>query len=44
MRLTLALDSGFAQQHFARPGVRELRAHMVRRILKLTGAGRGRAC
>ena len=35
------LYSGFAQQHFARPAVRELRAHMVRRILKLTGAGKG---
>ena len=33
------LYSGFAQQHFARPAVRALRAHMVRRILKLTGAG-----
>jgi SAM-dependent methyltransferase len=33
------LYSGFAQQHFARPAVRALRAHMVRRILSLTGAG-----
>ncbi len=33
------LYSGFAQRHFARPAVRALRAHMVRRILKLTGAG-----
>jgi SAM-dependent methyltransferase len=33
------LYSGFAQQHFARPAVRALRAHMVQRILKLTGAG-----
>jgi SAM-dependent methyltransferase len=33
------LYSGFAQRHFARPAVRELRAHMVRRILALTGAG-----
>jgi SAM-dependent methyltransferase len=35
------LYSGFAQQHFARPAVRALRGHMVRRILKLTGAGPG---
>jgi SAM-dependent methyltransferase len=34
------LYSGFAQEHFARPAVRALRAHMVRRILRLTGAGR----
>src|SRR5215475_4204296 len=34
------LYSGFAQQHFARPAVRALRAHMVKRILTLTGAGR----
>src|SRR4051812_49080945 len=34
------LYSGFAQSHFARPAVRALRAHMVRRILALTGAGR----
>jgi SAM-dependent methyltransferase len=33
------LYSGFAQQHFARPAVRALRAHMVRRILAATGAG-----
>jgi SAM-dependent methyltransferase len=33
------LYSGFAQSHFARPAVRELRAHMVSRILSLTGAG-----
>ncbi len=35
------LYSGFAQTHFARPAVRALRSHMVRRILALTGAGRG---
>jgi SAM-dependent methyltransferase len=34
------LYSGFAQQHFAKAAVRELRRHMVRRILKATGAGR----
>jgi SAM-dependent methyltransferase len=34
------LYSGFAQGHFARPAVRALRAHMVRRILALTGAGK----
>ncbi len=33
------LYSGFAQKHFARPAVRALRRHMVRRILQLTGAG-----
>ena len=33
------LYSGFAQQHFARPAVRALRAHMVGRILEATGAG-----
>jgi SAM-dependent methyltransferase len=33
------LYSGFAQSHFARPAVRALRAHMVRRILAATGAG-----
>ena len=33
------LYSGFAQSHFARPAVRALRAHMVRRILQVTGAG-----
>jgi len=32
------LYSGFAQQHFARPAVRALRAHMVARILRVTGA------
>lgn len=34
------LYSGFAQAHFARPAVRALRAHMARRILEATGAGR----
>jgi len=34
------LYSGFAQEHFARPAVRALRAHMVQRILAKTGAGR----
>lgn len=34
------LYSGFAQSHFAKPAVRALREHMVRRILKLTGAGK----
>jgi SAM-dependent methyltransferase len=34
------LYSGFAQAHFAKPAVRALREHMVRRILKLTGAGK----
>lgn len=33
------LYSGFAQQHFARPAVRALRAHMVARILRVAGAG-----
>src|SRR5438046_6938292 len=33
------LYAGFAQQHFARPAVRALRAHMVGRILQATGAG-----
>ncbi len=33
------LYSGFAQQHFAKAAVRELRAHMVKRILAATGAG-----
>jgi SAM-dependent methyltransferase len=33
------LYSGFAQRHFARPAIRALRTHMVRRILALTGAG-----
>src|SRR5579863_9405309 len=31
---------GLAQSHFAKPAVRALREHMVRRILKLTGAGK----
>lgn len=31
------LYSGFAQAHFARPAVRALRMHMVRRILETTG-------
>jgi len=35
------LYSGFAQSHFARPAVRALRRHMVRRILSLSGAGAG---
>jgi SAM-dependent methyltransferase len=35
-----ALYSGFAQRHFAKPAVRELREHMVRRILRVTGAGK----
>lgn len=34
------LYSGFAQSHFARPAVRALRTHMVRRILTATGAHR----
>lgn len=34
------LYSGFAQAHFAKPAVRALREHMVRRILKLTAAGK----
>src|SRR5579864_8415625 len=34
------LYAGFAQEHFARPAVRALRAHMVKRILEKTGAGR----
>jgi SAM-dependent methyltransferase len=34
------LYSGFAQSHFAKPAVRALREHIVRRILKLTGAGK----
>jgi cyclopropane fatty-acyl-phospholipid synthase-like methyltransferase len=33
------LYSGFAQTHFARAAVRALRQHMVRRILRITGAG-----
>jgi SAM-dependent methyltransferase len=32
------LYSGFAQSHFAKPAVRDLRQNIVRRILKLTGA------
>jgi SAM-dependent methyltransferase len=32
------LYAGFAQKHFARPAVRALRGHMVRRILRVTGA------
>lgn len=35
------LYSGFAQSHFARPAVRALRAHMVRRMLAATGANKG---
>jgi SAM-dependent methyltransferase len=35
-----ALYSGFAQRHFAKPAVRALREHMVRRILRVTGAGK----
>lgn len=31
------LYAGFAQKHFARPAVRALRAHMVQRILHITG-------
>ena len=34
------LYSGFAQSHFARPAVRALRAHMVQRILAVTGVTR----
>jgi ubiquinone/menaquinone biosynthesis C-methylase UbiE len=33
------LYSGFAQRHFAKPAVRELRAHMVGRILAAAAAG-----
>lgn len=33
------LYSGFAQAHFARPAVRALRAHMVRRILQAASLG-----
>ena len=33
------LYSGFAQRHFARPAVRALRAHMVKRIVEKTGLG-----
>jgi SAM-dependent methyltransferase len=32
------LYSGFAQRHFAKAAVKELRRHMARRILKATGA------
>lgn len=35
------LYSGFAQQHFAKPGVVAFREHLVRRILRVTGANRG---
>lgn len=35
------LYGGFAQVHFARPAVRALRAHMVRRIIRHTGAQPG---
>jgi 2-polyprenyl-3-methyl-5-hydroxy-6-metoxy-1,4-benzoquinol methylase len=35
-----ALYSGFAQRHFAKPAVRALREHMVRRILRVTGASK----
>ena len=38
------LYGGFAQRHFARPAVRALREHMVRRILRLTGAAAARGC
>jgi cyclopropane fatty-acyl-phospholipid synthase-like methyltransferase len=34
------LYAGFAQEHFARPAVRALRAHMVKRVLAKTVAGR----
>jgi ubiquinone/menaquinone biosynthesis C-methylase UbiE len=34
------LYAGFAQQHFARPAVRALRAHLVAHILRATGAGK----
>lgn len=34
------LYSGFAQRHFAKPAVRAMRAHLVGRILSLTGADR----
>ncbi len=33
------LYSGFAQTHFARPAVRALRRNMVKRLLRVTGAG-----
>ena len=32
------LYAGFAQRHFARPAVRELRRHMVSRVIRVTGA------
>jgi SAM-dependent methyltransferase len=35
-----ALYSGFAQHHFAKPAVRALRRHLVRRILTVSGAGK----
>jgi cyclopropane fatty-acyl-phospholipid synthase-like methyltransferase len=34
------LYSGFAQTHFAKPAVRALRAHMVARILHVSGVGK----
>jgi SAM-dependent methyltransferase len=34
------LYSGFAQQHFAKAAVRDLRVHMVKRILAATGTGK----
>src|SRR5437763_608825 len=34
------LYSGFAQQHFAKPAVRAVREHMVRRILGVANLGR----
>jgi ubiquinone/menaquinone biosynthesis C-methylase UbiE len=34
------LYSGFAQRHFAKPAVRALRRHLVRRILTVSGAGK----
>ena len=38
------LYSGFAQHHFAKPAVRAMRAHLVGRILSLTGAGKSSRC
>jgi ubiquinone/menaquinone biosynthesis C-methylase UbiE len=35
-----ALYSGFAQSHFAKPAVRELRRHLVRRVLEVTSAAK----
>jgi SAM-dependent methyltransferase len=35
-----ALYKGFAQKHFAKAAVRELRRHLLRRILEVTGAGK----